>query len=153
MRALWYFDRARADIELHGDLTVLMACGDQLENLPLALSQTLDAPVRGGACRHYRAPFAVHTERVAQHLDQLRVFDRLLEKIEGAVFQRSACGGDITVRRDDHQRHLDVPRGEFAERQPRDDALLRGDAPGAQSGVGPDACVAGFAMAGSGRPR
>ena len=58
---------------------------------------------------------------------------------------------------------------ELAGRQPREDALLRGDAPGAHSGAGPDlsppttvesdgltgadACVAGFAIAGSGRPR
>jgi hypothetical protein len=40
---LMHLDGAGTDAEPRGDLTVPMACGDQLENLPLGLSQTLDA--------------------------------------------------------------------------------------------------------------
>src|ERR1700730_3282494 len=62
-------DGARTDAELRGDVAVLVARGDERENLALALRQTLDTPIGRGALRGRCAPLAIDAQRIAQHIE------------------------------------------------------------------------------------
>src|SRR5215469_7311940 len=102
-------DGARADTELCGDIAVLMARRDEREDLAFTVRQSLEAAVSGGLRRRRRAPLAIHSQSVVQHIEQHGVVYRLLEEIERAALEGGASRGDIAVCGQNHDRHLDLP--------------------------------------------
>jgi len=104
-------DRSRRASQIVGDRLVGMAVRQSLEDFLFPGGQAGDADLRFGGFDGADVGIVDSRERSRDGLEQSRLLERLFQKIDRAGFHRLHRNRDITMSRQDDDRHVDAAFG------------------------------------------